>query len=239
MKKMCRAVVGSIVLIGMVAIMAGCSSTSPILLQLPSERGGTADLPIKVGILASEKPGEQKLSNIETCNQCGMFKFYAKMPRRSEVDYFSQSVGDYFRDTKTFSYCYDAPFDRNDVDMLFRIRMKDFRIDNTFFGTGIAHAAVIPYVGLCTTGWLLLGGKQETFLIQYDLEAIIETPEGREIARYETSGSGKDGVSLYEQPFGNYMWYDSIFQQEFFKAMDYFVAQMKKDRTKIMQAAGK
>ncbi|NCC50324.1 MAG: hypothetical protein EOM20_03825 [Spartobacteria bacterium] len=237
--KRCRTVVGSIMLIVMVVVLAGCSSTSPVLLQLPSERGGTADIPLKVGVLTAEKSGEQKLSNIETCNQCGFFKFYAKMPRRSEVDYFSEAVGDYFRDTKTFSYCYNAPFDRNDVDLLFQIRMNDFQIENTDFGTVIGHASLIPYVGLLPTVWLLLGGKQETFLIQYDLEAIIETPEGKEIARYETSGSGKDGVTLYEQPFGNYMWYDSIFQQEFFKAMDYFVVHMKKDRIKIMQAAGK
>jgi len=46
-------------------------------------------------------------------------------------------------------------------------------------------------------------------------------------------------VNVYEQPFGNYLWYNSVFQKEFFKAMDYFVSQMKKDRDKIMQAAGK
>lgn len=232
----CVACVG---LIGLAVWGTGCTSTSPILLQLPSERGGTAEIPLKVGITTAEKSGDQVLTKIDTCAELGIFHYYAKMPRRSEPDYFSQSVGDYFRDTKTFSYCYDSPFDRNDIDLVVRMKMKDFRISNTQLGTALNNLSIIPYVGLCVNLYLLAGGRQETFLIQYSLEMIVETPAGKEIARYETSGSGADGINIYEQPFGNYMWYDSIFQKEFFKAMDYFVSQMKNDRAKIMQALGK
>lgn len=226
-------------LVGLALWVTGCSSTSPIMLQLPSARGGTADLPLKVGVTTAEKTGEQKLSKIDTCAELGVFHFYAKMPRRSEPEYFSRSVGDYLRDTKVFSYCYDDPFDHNDVDLVLRMKMKDFLIDNTALGTTLNHLSLIPYAGLCVTLYMVAGLPQETFLIRYNLEMTLETTAGKEIARYETSGSGSEGVNIYEQPFGNYLWYGSIFQKEFFKAMDYFVGQMKNDRAKIMQAAGK
>jgi hypothetical protein len=220
-------------------LFTGCTSTSPVLLQLPSERAGSAKLPLKAGVTVVEKSGSQQISTIETCAQFGLWKFFAKMPRRSEVEYFSQSVGDYFRDTKTFSYCYDDPFDRNDVDLVVRMRAKDLKIENTALGTTVQTLNSIPYIGLCSNLYTLVGGRIETFKITYSLEMIVETPSGEEISRYEISGSGKDGVDVYEQPFGNYMWYDSIFQKEFFKAMDYFVAQMMDDRSKIMGAIGK
>jgi len=229
----------SVVLVGLAVWVTGCSSTSPVLLQLPSEKGGTAEIPLKVGITSAEKAGEQKISTIDTCAQYGIWHFYAKMPRRSELDYFNQSIGDYFRDTKTFSYCYDEPFDRNDVQVVVRVNVRDLKLDNTALGTTIQTINSIPYIGLFGNLYTLVGLPIETFVMTYNLEMTVETPAGKEIARYKTSGTGKEGVNVYEQPFGNYLWYNSIFQKEFFKAMDYFVVQMRNDRAKIMQAVGK
>jgi len=225
--------------VGFTLWITGCSSTSPVLLQLPSERGGTAEIPLKVGITSGQRAGEQKVSTIDTCAQYGLWHFYAKMPRRSELNYFNKSIGDFFRDTKAFTYCYDEPFDRNDVNIVVRVDVKDLKIDNTALGTTIQTINSIPYLGLCGNLYTLLGGPIETFVMSYNLELIIETPAGKELSRYQFSGSGREGVNVYEQPFGNYLWYNSVFQKEFFKAMDYFVSQMKKDRDKIMQAAGK
>lgn len=221
----------------MVSWMTGCSSTSPVLLQLPSEQAGTADVPLKVGIEKAHKPGDQRLSDISTCTGLGCYTFHARMPRRDEVDYFSRAIGDYLRDAKAFSYCYDQPFDRNDVDLVLSPRLNDVRLYNSGYGTFMAVWSSIPYIGLPPQILQLLGMPQQLYRAKYDLTVVVSTPTGREVARYSAAVFERDAVNMYKQPFGNYLWYDSVFQEAFFKAMNQVLVQMKADRSRLMQAA--
>jgi hypothetical protein len=205
-------------------------------MQLPSEKGGTADFPVKVGVAKCVKEGDQELSDIKTYMMLGIYQMGAKMPRRDEVDFFSKAIGDYFRDTKTFSYCYDAPFSMEDVDLVLRPKISELKLSNSILGTTIGTLGLVPFVNLAVVVYQLVGLPQETFSMEYDLQIVVETPAGKKIAEYQIQGNGSDSVNLYEQPFGNYMWYDSVFQKEFFMGMDSVKEQMKADHSKILAA---
>jgi hypothetical protein len=230
----------SVVLLGLAMWGSGCSSTSPVLLQLPSERGGTAEIPLKIGVDNASKPGSQQITDIDTCAVLAFRQYYGKMPRRSEVNYFAASVGDYLRDTKTFSYCYDAPFDRNDVDLVLKLNLDAVSMHNSgFWGTFMNSWASIPYLGFPVQIGYLVGLPQEGFGSDLKYTAVIETPVGKEVARYKLAADMNDFVNMYEQPYGNYMWYDSVFQKAFFSTLDQLKASLVKDRAKIMAGAGK
>ncbi len=220
-----------------ITLWSGCSSTSPVLLQLPGERAGTAEIPLKVGIARAVKSGQQTLTDISTCFLLNCTTMHAKMPRRDEVDYLGKSIGDYLRDTKIFSYCYDEPFDRNDIDVILRPRFNNVRLHNSGYGTFMNSWATIPYLGFPVQVAMLLGLPQELFRARYNISISLETPTGYEIALYDVHVYMKNAVNIYKQPYGNYMWYNSVFQKAFFSAMDQFVAQLRRDRNMILRAA--
>lgn len=237
--KWSHAVKGSVAAI-LVVFLTGCAMVSPVLLQLPTEDAGSGKVPLKVGLAQVQKAGGQDLTHISTYAMLGIYQFYGRMPRRSEADYMSRAMGDYLRDKKTFSYIYNEPFDRNDVNLVLKARLADFDMkNNTGFSTLLQHVGMIPVVGIVGAVWMLAGLPMEFFATSQDLEFVLETPAGKEVATYRFKTGASDGVNMYEQPFGNYMWYDSVFQQEFFKLMGQFEAAVSQDRAKLMAAAGK
>jgi hypothetical protein len=65
---------------------------------------------------------------------------------------------------------------------------------------------------------------------------ILKTTAGAEISRYSFSGKAKDSVTLYQMPYGNYLWYESMFRQQFDQMMTTFYRGIEADKAKILVA---
>lgn len=219
-----------------IVLVAGCSSTSPVLMQLPAEAGGSAEFPISVGVLKATKVGDQKLTNMKTYGMLGLYQFGARMPRREEIDFLSRAISEYLRDSKTFTYVYDQPFNRDDVDLIIKTELEKFDMNNSVYGTVMQNVGFIPTIGFIIQLSQLVGVPQETFHFDYRFTMKVETPSGQELAAYTFEGSDWDTADLYDQPFANWLWYDSLFQKMFFQAMEDFKGKFRQDKEIIMAA---
>jgi hypothetical protein len=90
----------------------------------------------------------------------------------------------------------------------------------------------LPYVNLLQ----LVGVPQDWFFSDISVTCILTTPAGTEVARYSYKRKASDAVTIYEMPYGNYMWYESLFRDEFSKMMASFYADMEQDSDRIRTA---
>lgn len=217
--------------------LSGCSSTAPVLMQLPAVSGSSADFGYTVGVQRAIKSGDQKLSHLKTYQMLGFYQYGGRMPRREEVDYLSRSIADYLRDTKTFTYVYDDPFNRNDVDLIIVPKIEVFDLSNSILGTVMGNVSFVPVVGMFISLSQIIGVPQETFHFEYKFTIDVENRAGKTLASYTYSGEDWEWANMYDQPFGNWLWYDSLFQREFFKALDKFKADINADASRLMVEA--
>jgi len=211
----------------------GCRSTSPILLQMPSEKGGAAEFPFKLGVNPIEKDQSSRISDAKFTM---MFIYWidGRMPRRKETDYVHQSVSDHLNDGKMFKTAYIAPFDPTKVDLTMDIHFEEYKCSNA--GGGLyASVMAFPFINLLT----LLGIPQEIFSTDIKAVCSLKTREGKLVGKYSYTGHDWDAVTIYEMPYGNYLWYDSVFRREFDNMMQSFYGQMRKDKQKITAEASK
>jgi hypothetical protein len=219
-------------LLGMLAfVTSGCRSTSPILLQLPSAKGGAAEFAYKIGINPIEKAEGSKISSI---GYTAMFIYWydAKMPRRKETDYVHQSVSDHVTDSKIFKNAYIHPFDPSKVDFVMDIHFDEFKYSNA---GAYATIMALPFINFLT----LVGVPQDIFSTDIEAVCTLKTRGGKVIGEYKHSSHGKDAVNIYEMPYGNYLWYDSIFRTEFDNMMQSFYEQIRKDKQIMATEAAK
>lgn len=220
---------------GVLAVaLCGCRSTSPVLLQMPSVKTSEVEFPLKLGVGQLEKAGSQRISSIGFTI---MFFYWidAKMPRRTETDYVLQSVADHVNDNRMFRYAYIEPFDPAKVDLTMEIKFDQYDCKNALGGVYASVLATVPYISLLP----LFGVPQDIFSTRIRASCVLKTRSGQEVARYSYQGRKvTDAVTLYEMPYGNYLWYDSVFRREFDQMMTSFYGQMRNDKAKIMAAVG-
>jgi hypothetical protein len=216
-------------LIASVSQMVGCKTTSPVMLQLPTEKTGDASIPAKIGVNPIVKNGGSRVCDIGFT----IFAVYwldAKMPRRTETDYVLQSVADHINDNRIFQYAYITPFDAKKVNLTMDIVFDRYLLSNG--GGTYATIMNLPIIGLLC----LAGVPQEKFQSDMQATCILKTTAGAEISRYSFSGKAKDSVTLYQMPYGNYLWYESMFRQQFDQMMTTFYRGIEADKAKILVA---
>jgi len=200
------------------------------MLQLPSEKTGNAAIPAKIGINPIVKSGSSRICDIGFI----MFPVYfldAKMPRRTETDYVLQSVADHVNDNRIFQYAYITPFDVRKVNLTMDVVFDRYELSNAGGGT-YATIMNFPFINLLT----LVGVPQEIFKSDIRATCILKTAAGAEISRYTFASKSSDAVTLYAMPYGNYLWYESMFRQQFDMMMTSFYRGIEADKEKILVA---
>lgn len=211
--------------------LAGCRTTSPVMLQLPSAKNGDAAIPAKIGVNPIAKSGSTRISDIGY-TIIGIYWIEAKMPRRAEADYVQQAIADHLNDSRVFQYAYITPFDKQKVDLTMDIAFDRYNLTNARTYANIIN---IPYINLLT----LFGIPQDIFRSDIQATCTLKTTAGAEIARYTYSGKASDSVTLYAMPYGNYLWYESVFRQQFDQMMTTFYRGIEADKAKIQAAIQK
>jgi hypothetical protein len=218
------------VLVASVFQVVGCKTSSPVMLQQPSEKKGDAAIPAKIGVNPIIKNGGSRISDI------GFTIFFvywidAKMPRRVETDYVLQAVADHINDSRIFQCAYITPFDSRKVNLTMDVVFDKYLLSNA--GGGVyATVMNLPFINLLT----LVGVPQEIFKSDMQATCILKTTAGAEISRYTFSSKASDAVTIYAMPYGNYLWYESMFRQQFDQMMTSFYRGIEADKAKILAA---
>jgi hypothetical protein len=211
---------------------------SPLMLETASRSRGTP-LPIAVGIGKITKAGSQRITSINTYQNLGIIGLSARMPRRSETDYLNKSIANALRADGMFKYVYSSPYDPEDIDLAITVHLEKCVMNNTMYGTLINHVVCLPLPPFTTfvqIGELVGIVPMEKFVVQWNIVFKLSTPSGKIIKQYRHACDETDMVNLWSQPFGNYMWYDSIFIKNFEAAIDAFSRTFQKDRALILGA---
>lgn len=210
---------------------------SPVLLEMPSSKTRAEALPLAIGVNALEVSGSHRVSNIMTYQSFGLMGVGARLPRRDETDYFNKSITDALRANGNFQYIYATPFDRQDVDLVLNVKLRSCKLENSNYGTAIAHGQMIPTLGMFVSLGTLIGViPQEYFSVNWKIDFELETRDGKVIKTYSHACNEFQFVNMWKQPFANYMWYESIFLKNFSKAVDALTQGIEKDRAEISQA---
>lgn len=223
-----RGTVGVVVLIS--SVMCGCKMASPILLQPPSAKKVDVEFPCKIGVNSVQKAGGSRISNVGLYIFPAVF-FEGKMPRRTETDYVLQSIADHLNDYSMFKYAYIQPYDPEKVQLVLEMSFEEYDCNSYMDGT-YGTLINLPYISLLQ----LVGVPQDIFESTIKCTCTLKTPAGVEIATYSYEADASEGVTIYKMPYGNYLWYESIFRREFDSMMQSFYAQMRKDRDRVMAA---
>lgn len=221
-----------------VCLGTGCRIVSPLLLEIPSARTPDDAMPLAIGVSEITKAGPQRMSHVQSYYSLGFFGMGARMPRRSEPDYLNKSLTAALRADGLFKYVYATPFDRDDVDLVLTFDVQKATLKNSAYGTIVNHLQMVPAVGfLVGLGQLVTLVPQEHFSIEWDITCTVTDRSGKALKTYTHRCRDRDFVNLWEQPFGNYMWYESVFLKHFRDACDTFAAGMNEDRAELLRAA--
>jgi hypothetical protein len=227
-------------LLSLLVLCSGCRIVSPLMLEPSSDQASGDALPLAVGVSPIQKDGAQRLTHVQTYQVLGIMGMSARMPRREEPDYLNKSIANALQASGTFQYVYPTPFDHADVDVVISVEVRNCRLANTPFGTVTNHLQMVPTAGMVISiGQLLAIIPQEHFKMEWEMVCKVSTREGRLIKEYTHVCKDGDFVSLWSQPFGNYMWYESLFVKQFGAAMDLFTTSIRNDRSEILQAVGR
>ena len=161
------------------------------------------------------------------------------MPRRSETDYLNKSIANALRANGMFKYVYSTPYDPEDVDLVLTVHIEKCIMNNTMYGTVLNHVVCVPIPlvpQIIQVGELVGVIPMEKFIVQWNIVYKVSTPSGKVIKQYRHECNETEMVNLWAQPFGNYMWYDSIFLKNFEAGITAFEKTFKKDRALILGA---
>jgi hypothetical protein len=214
-------------------LLSGCAFRSPVLLFCRQSTTNPKQFPLRVGVAVRARR-DQDPTSIFTYH-FPVLTFSGQFPKPVEMEYFADSVVDYLRDRAVFRYTYPYPFDPADVDLVLFVEPRQARLTNdSLYGSLMPLAAyLLPFPGFLIP--LVL--PQEKFSGRFVLEFRLRTPDGQDVATYETKETGDEWVWLWEQPYANYLWYRSIFRTRFLEMLDDVKARMEKDSALIMAAA--
>jgi hypothetical protein len=225
MKKTCI-----MLLITSMWLFCSCQMVSPVILQSPAavEKSTGSVLPFKLGVDKISKKGKAELTDAGF-TILGIYHFKAKMPRQDEKDYLTQSIADHLNDSRIFNVSYVSPYNPKNVDVKVSFSFEEYALTNNKF---YANFINLPLIQLVT----LLGVPQDRFSSDIKVKINLHTTGGKLIKSYDYASTNSEWVTLYRQPYANYMWYDSVFQKEFDKMMKFFYAKLKADKVQIVKA---
>ena len=221
-----------------ICLLTGCTFKSPVLLIARGSALSAKKLPLSVGVV-TEGYQHQSVTQISTYQFPFVF-MKGQLPKPIELEYITDCITDYFRDYGVFDYVYAYPFDPTDVDLILRVKPNTLEMANTPYGTGMSVGGfvvsmIIPGVQLIA----ILALPQEQFVSNLDVGFAVETPEGGAVAEYSFAANDEDWVWIYSQPFGNYIWHNSVHRTTFFELMDSLKTALEKDADELVGAAGK
>jgi hypothetical protein len=221
---------GLMLIITSMWLFCSCQIVSPVILQSPeaAERKTETVLPFKLGVDKIEKKGKAELTNAGFTIM-GIYHIKAKMPRNDEKDYLTQSIADHLNDSSIFNISYVTPYNPKNVDVKVSFSFDEYALTNNKF---YANFINLPLIQLVT----LFGVPQDRFSSDIKVKISLHTTSGKLIKSYDYASANSEWVSLYKQPYANYMWYDSVFQKEFDKMMKFFYSKLKSDKVQIVKA---
>ena len=211
-------------------MLCSCQMVSPVILQSPQEAESktAAVLPFKIGVDDVVKKGDADISNA-SFTILGFYTFKARMPRKDERNYVTQSIADHMNDNSIFNISYVAPYNPKNVDLKVQFEFDEYDIKNNKLYANIINLPLINILAI-------LGAPQEHFTSNIKVKINLVKTNGKIIKSYEYAATDNEWVSLYKQPYANYMWYGSIFQKEFDKMMQFFYGKMQNDKAEILKA---
>jgi hypothetical protein len=163
-----------------------------------------------------------------------LFKFHAEFPKGKEGEFLADMIRQYFVDSGVFDYIYPFPFKNIDTDIVVNIKINSFKLKNKKSWNYMKNCVfpMIPFVGYFSQFVL----PNEKYSAEYNFTAQILLPNGKLIKEYTISGFGKQSVGFFKEPYGKYLFYNSIFKKTFLKLMDEIKAKIIMDRDLIIQS---
>ena len=217
--------------------MIGCTMKAPILLYKDSSERNPGMLPLRAGLVVENT---QVLQGINVKSKQGallpLIPLYfltlkAEFPKGKEAEFMADMIRQYYVDSGIFEYNYQYPYKKSDVDIIVKTRLNKFSVKNSKSWDYLYNSVlsfVVPF------GQFFL--PQAKFYADYDITVSILLPNGKLIKEFNASKNGKDSVSMFGQPYGEYMFYKSIFKKIFINTMDSIKEGILIDRDKIIQA---
>jgi hypothetical protein len=229
MKTACRLFVVAFVC---TVLFAACTYRVPILIYKAQAVTNPNRIPLKIGVNLPVFKQERRLVTVNTrpLGLLFLMGFQLGFPKPDEKEMLADFFVQYVRDTNLFEYAYIHPYDKKDVDLIVDLRVANFRANNNKL---IGQLAYLPYLDIL---WLL-PLPQEIFTCEIDMTFDVSTADGRKVLSYSANTRGRDGVSIYGQPYAKYAWTNSIFKKEYFKVLDGFAGKATKDRDTLVKAA--
>jgi len=219
------------------ALLTGCAYRSPVLMTTRQSTQNPKQLPLRVGVVCEAGPQQDPTSilTVYFVYTIPTHWLYGQYPKPIEMEYFADCVVDYLRDYNVFQYTYPYPYDPRDVDFELVVRPTTLQCSNsTVYSTTLAGVSQFPYLGLAVFFLPL-----ERFESRLGVEMVLKKPNGPEVATYHFAQAGSQWVWIYQQPFGEYLWYNSIFRSHFMAMMDSLRQKIEQDSRKIMAAVGR
>ncbi len=221
---------GIIVLLAVLLFSTGCVVKSPILMFKGKSVKNPNRLPLKAGVVLNAAQ-RGKISEFLTFTlPIPFYIITAAFPKINEQEFILDSVVQYLKDTELFDFTYSFPFDKRDVDVILEVKINDILAKNS---TPYSLIWQLPFLNILT----LLGVPQERFSMLFDIRVDVKQPDGTLITSYKARWSDADWVTIYEMPYADYMWYESVFRDVFMKVLDSISAKITSDSEQIISAA--
>lgn len=225
----------------LVLFLSACTSRIPILYYKDSAESNPQKLPLRAGLKIEN--AQAIGDNVNVKGGMGTFlpliplylyTFHAEFPKGKEAEFMADMIRQYFVDSGIFDYIYPFPFKNTDVDIIVNLKLNKFVLKNSKSWNYIKNSIfpIIPVIG----SFLPFILTNEKYSAQYDFTAQILLPNGKLIKEYNVFGVGKESVSFGKEPYGKYLFYNSIFKKKFLQLMDEIKAKIIMDRDPIIQS---
>jgi len=223
-------------------LVSSCVVRSPVLLETKTEVINEKAIPLKVGVTTDINSSQP--TSIWTATLPIPFVIVkAGFPKIVENDYIMDAFTDFLKTNNIFSYCYRAPFDKKDVDLILEFKITEYLCSNNrLYSHGIQVASFLSDFVVPLFGPLLItfGLPQEKFLLKQNLTVDIIKLSGEVVKSYQfLRVSDAEWVWLVEQPFGDYLWYKSIYIKNMNELMRELSNRINEDSALLMSMAKK
>jgi len=239
-------------LISLLVLIAfgACTAKAPILFYKDESERNPRCLQLKAGLLIENVQEALKAVNIKTPIFPIFSYFKAEFPKTKQAEFLSDMIRQYFLDSGIFNYVYNYPFENEDIDIIVNLRLNKFKLYNdklvanltTYGNLVIPIGAMFVFKSLGMQLAVLSVAVSipifitEIYNVEYDFYVELMLPDGKKINGYEAQGKGKKTLGALKDPYGEYLYYRSIFKKVFLKVMDEIKDKILADREKIIQA---
>ncbi len=222
----------SVAVLVSVVLCSGCVMKVPALMYKAQAVANPNKLPLTVGVEKCKFMGSRKLVDVGYVTiPIPFLIIHGGFPKTDQREFVADSVAQYFRDANVFNYSYAAPFDKKDVDLTVQVTFDKYRNSGNKVWPTIL---TLPYVNIL--GLIL---PQDFFKSEIKVTFDLYARDSTKVLSYSTNATDKDAVWIYSQPYGEYMWYKSVFRQTFLRVLDEFKEKVEADRNQIIAAAEK